>query len=63
MKKRVGFLGSIMLAATFVTVGLSGGFAWAADTLLTVNTVTTDLVRVPPPSDIRPGVRVPEPSS
>lgn len=62
MKKRVRLLGSIMLAATFVTVGLSGGFAWAADTL-TVNTVTTNLVRLPPPGDIRPGVRVPEPSS
>jgi hypothetical protein len=62
MKKRVSLLGSIMLAATFVTVGLSGGFAWAADTL-TVNTVTTDLVRVPLPIDTKPRVRVPEPSS
>lgn len=64
MKKRVRLLGSIMLAATFVTVGLSGGFAWAADTL-TVSTVTTDLVRVPLPLpiDTKPRVSVPEPSS
>ena len=60
MNKRVGLLGSIMLAATFVTVGLSGGFAWADGTVI-VNTVTTDLVRVVPidKPDIR---RVPEPS-
>lgn len=62
MKKRVRLLGSIMLAATFVTVGLSGGFAWAADTL-TVSTVTTDLVRVPLPIEIKPRISVPEPSS
>jgi hypothetical protein len=61
MKKRVRLLRSIMLAATFVTVGLSGGFAWA-DTNVTVSTVQT-IDRPGTCAATGRGCAVPEPSS
>ena len=65
MKKRVGLIGSIVLGAATVIVGLSGGLAAAQSTVDGLTTTVRPVVVEPlrPILDPKPVYRVPESSS